>query len=217
MDSKQIEETMCRILGPIADPVIVEIGAYLGEDFETLLGKEMLHILIEPDPRNVVRIPRSSKRRVIQAAIADQSGKQKFYFSDWLPAVDVHCSGSLLKPNMENYHKHVAAMKFTEKEGEEGLVECITLDQLYAGPDIGIDGKVDLLWVDIQGGEAGMIRGGPSALKHTRYLFMEADDVEFYEGEVLRPDLLKMLPPEWKLLEILSGNVLLENEKFERN
>jgi hypothetical protein len=45
---------------------------------------------------------------------------------------------------------------------------------------------------------------------------MEADDVEFYEGEVLRPDLLKMLPPEWKLLEILSGNVLLENEEFER-
>lgn len=215
MDSKQIEETMYRIMGPIADPVILEVGAYLGEDFETLLGKEMLHIMVEPDPRNVVRIPRSLKRRVIQAAVAAQSGRQKFYFSDWLPATDVHCSGSLLKPNMDAYSKHVAAMKFTEKEGEDGLVDCITLDQLYAGPDIGVNGKVDLLWVDIQGGEAGMIRGGTSALRHTRYLFMEADDVAFYEGEVLRPDLLKMLPAEWKLLEVLSGNVLLENESFE--
>jgi FkbM family methyltransferase len=197
------QAAICRILRPIADPVIVELGAYIGEDFESWLGREMLHIMVEPDPQNVARIKPLPMRRIVQAAIAAQAGERVFHFSD--DGKGHSWSGSILEPT-----GHLVinpTTKFAVKPGAAGRVQCITLDELYSQQQLT---KVDLLWVDIQGAEGEMISGGKSALAHTRYLFMETEDVEYYQGQVLKSDLLKMLSG-WKVLETFQYDVLLEN------
>jgi len=73
--------------------------------------------------------------------------------------------------------------------------------------------KIDLLWVDIQGAENLMIAGGKTALSHTRYLFMEVENVELYEGEALKTDLVALLPG-WTVLQEFEYNVLMVNGGF---
>lgn len=191
--------SILKILRPIPDPVIVELGAYHGEDFEGLLGKEMKHVMIEPDPENYDRIRRFGRRRLIRCAIGAVNGIRRFHRSS-----GDHGSGSLLRPT--GHLKHFPQITFDNSLN----VPVCTLDALFSGEMIL---HADLLWVDIQGAEAEMIRGGSYALSRTRYLFMEAEEVEFYEGQVLRPELLKMLP-DWTLVETFDYNVLLRNEKF---
>jgi hypothetical protein len=58
-----------------------------------------------------------------------------------------------------------------------------------------------------------MIAGGKNALAHTRYCFMEAETVELYRGEALKPDLIALLPG-WKLTDDFGYNILLRNERF---
>ncbi len=199
-----------RIMQQVANPVIVELGAYTGEDFEAMLGRDMVHVLVEPVPENFARIERRPMRRVIQAAIAAAPGKRKFHFSD-LESAGVHYSwsGSILEP--KEHLRIYPTTHFSEKSGDDGLVDCITLDELYALQNLN---RVDLIWCDIQGAEAEMIRGGWAALKRTHYLFMEAENEEQYAGQVIRAELLKMLPPEWKLVESFVHDVLLENKEL---
>ncbi len=59
-----------------------------------------------------------------------------------------------------------------------------------------------------------MICGGKRALLRTRYLFMEVEGVEMYQGQALREDLLNMLPG-WRLIEDFGQNVLLLNPNME--
>jgi len=71
----------------------------------------------------------------------------------------------------------------------------------------------DLLFTDVQGSEAAMIRGGRRSLSHSRYLFMEVEHKEMYRDQALRNELLAMLP-EWGMIEDFGGNVLLKNTQF---
>ncbi len=71
--------------------------------------------------------------------------------------------------------------------------------------------SVDLLWVDIQGAERDMIAGGQRTLKNTRYLFIEAEEQQFYEGQAVRPELLAMLPG-WEVIGEFDYNLLLRNQ-----
>ena len=90
------------------------------------------------------------------------------------------------------------------------MVETLTLDSIFGQERLK---KIDLLWVDIQGAERNMIAGGQKALSHTRYVFMEAETVELYEGEALKADLIAALPG-WTLLADFGSNILLRNENF---
>ena len=58
-----------------------------------------------------------------------------------------------------------------------------------------------------------MIAGGPVALSHTRYLFMEVEKVELYQGEGLRDDLVNMLPG-WEVIGEWEFNILMRNTAF---
>ncbi len=90
------------------------------------------------------------------------------------------------------------------------MVHVYTLDAIFEREWLT---KIDLLWVDIQGAERDMIAGGAKALSHTRYMFMEAETTELYEGQAMRGELLAMLPG-WTLLGEFEANVLLWNDNF---
>jgi FkbM family methyltransferase len=200
------------------NPTIVDLGAYQGEDFEFLesLGNPPVrHIWVEPIDENVQVILRNCRRldlgvapehRTIRqgclAAISADGKEREIWISQQGP--QVVGSSSILEPT--GHREHFPDITFACQR----WVFTKTLDALFDEHDLS---RIDLLYVDIQGAEAEMIRGGANALAKTRFLFMEAEKVEFYRGQVLRPDLLAMLPG-WKLIGDFDYNVLLRNENY---
>lgn len=214
MPSLEEKEAVSALLRPLRNPCIVELGAHTGEDeiwMRQACCETPHYVMVEPDPRNVQaileRAPTSRVRRLIVGAIADEMGMREFHFS-FNVKDKTRASGSLRKPT-----GHLAAIPEVSFPFD-GLVQTYTLDQVFEAEWLT---KIDLLWVDIQGAENLMIAGGQTALQHTRYLFMEVEVVELYEGEALKPDLISMLPG-WEVLQEFQYNVLMFNPAFyERN
>jgi FkbM family methyltransferase len=188
---------------------VVELGAWDGEDFEGLVNKPILHIMVEPDPRNIKRIlsspsPLTSDRKLIQGAVARESGFRKFHFSDGSLQ-----HGSLLEPT--GHLKQWPHISFPHVE----TVACYTLDEIFLKESLS---RIDLLWADVQGAEGEMIEGGWKALQKTQYCMLESEEVEIYKGEVLKPELIKMLEG-WELIQefhqdFTTFNILLRNRRF---
>jgi len=212
MPSPQEQAAITRLLRQIPSPTILELGACGGEETPWLRAacrdpQHLHHVLVEPDPRNVQKIldaePTSRTRRLIVGAVSDTNEMQTFFFATNLKDRS-NASGSLRKPT--GHLEHIPEVQFTHV----GAVQCYTLDTIFEREWLT---RIDLLYTDLQGSERDMIAGGQVALSHTRYLFMEVERVELYEGEALRDELLAMLPG-WRLLEEFDFNVLLENPNF---
>ena len=196
-----------NVLRPIYNPVIVELGAHLGEDeiwLQSCCTHAPLHIMVEPDIRNVQHIiDHSISRRIIIGAVAAHDGDVTFYGST---DGSVRGSGSIRKPT-----KHLELFPHISfPDNLRTTVPAYTLDTIFKRERLS---KIDLLWVDIQGAERDMIEGGQYALSRTRYLFMETETTELYDGMALKEELLRMLP-DWKLVAELDYNSLLRNEGF---
>lgn len=212
MPSVDEKNALSRILADIDRPCILELGAHKGEESFWLRaackpGQMLNHIMVEPDPRNCQTIinaePLSDFRRLIIGAVADDVEMRPFQFAF---NVDdkTHASGSLREPTGHLFH--FPQVKFTHV----GAVQCYSLDWIFHHQNLT---KIDLLYVDIQGAENMMIAGGQTALRHSRYLFMEVENVELYAGEALKGDLIAMLPG-WEVVQEFEYNVLLRNTNF---
>ena len=207
MATAREKENIRALLAEIPNPCIVELGAHTGEEegwFRKVANGSLHHIMVEPDMRNVKYLldkPTGNARRVIVAAVSDKDGVAEFHFSE-NPRDNNHASGSLRKPT--GHLEHLPWITFPHT----GIVPTMTLDTLFEQERLKV---IDLLWVDIQGAERNMIAGGKKALGHTRYLFMEAEEIELYEGEALKAELVSLLPG-WTLLADFGSNILLRNE-----
>ncbi len=202
------KEAIRRIMGKLGSPCIVELGARTGEDEHWIrgaCGEDPNYIMVEPDMQNAQRIlemPRhlGRNRTLILGAVADYDGEITFWPSH--NPDGSRTSGSIRIPS-----GHVTIYPSTSFDDTPTKVPCFMLDTIFKKEWLT---KIDLLWVDIQGGEANMICGGRHSLDRTRFLFMEVEWVELYAGQALRPALLNMLPG-WKMLEDFGQNILLEN------
>jgi 2-O-methyltransferase len=217
-ESNRPEQTFIRkIIAEAQRPVCLDLGAHVGEDASRMLnaafdaGRRPKILMVEPDPRNVERIKMSGilQRRgadlsLIHGAIAEHSGRCDFHMCD-NASNQAFASGSIRKPTGHLQHFPWCTFKKIES------VPCFSLDDLMVEHELD---HIDVLWVDIQGAEKDMILGGPAALARTRYLYVEAESVEFYEGQALRPELLAMLP-DFSLIEEFDYNLLLRNDKLQ--
>lgn len=209
MATEQEKQKVTAILEQFKNPCIVELGAHTGEEenwFSDAAQGKLRHIMVEPDTRNVKHLldkPTGTDRRVIIAAVSRENGTAEFHFSD-NPRENNHASGSLKRPT--GHLEHLPWISFPHT----GMVQTITLDTLFEWEKLD---RIDLLWVDIQGAEKDMLAGGTKALEKTRYIFMEAEDIELYEGEALKPELIALLPG-WTLVEDFGSNILLRNDHF---
>jgi FkbM family methyltransferase len=204
-------EAVSRILHSLDAPVIYDLGAYCGEDSEMMREacgqSHTLNVIVEPDPRNM-QVIRDSRRGVrtllVEAAIADRTG-----FLNWYPAIDKRNegmrsgSGSIRKPTQ---HKRL----FPDIQfGAPAPMPCWSFDHLAlscTGPLV----PIDLIWADLQGAERDMIAGARFALGHARYLFIEAEETQLYEGQATRAELLAMLP-QFRVIGEFDYNLLLEH------
>jgi 2-O-methyltransferase len=212
MATPQEQSAIQKILQSIRfQPTIVELGAHCGEDeawFREACFTDPLHVMVEPDMRNaqyLIDHPKETgqTRRVILGAVSDRDGVAEFHFCR-NDRDKNRASGSLRNPTGHRVHFPWITFPFT------GMVPTWKLDTIFARERLT---KIDLLWVDIQGAERDMIAGATMALARTQYIFMEAETVELYEGEALKPELITLLPG-WTLLEDFGCNILLRNERF---
>jgi 2-O-methyltransferase len=194
-------------------PTIFEIGAHHGEDsehFARMLPKANL-FMFEPDQRCIQEIQRLGWRgRLIQKAVSDTDGNELFYPSKTINGKFNHDgSGSILKPK-----EHLTI--FTDVGfGEPYIVPTVTLDNFCMMNHIY---RINFVWMDVQGAEAKVFRGGEMIFRAgVEYVFTEYDNVELYEGAPTQQAILDML----KVYEIMEdfpggacGDMLLRNTLF---
>lgn len=208
-------ESLRRAVGEEAT-VILEIGANDGQDSLRLAGafpSATVHCF-EPDPRALALLRRNAlgdRIRVYPIAISAADGAVEFFQSSGAPIGQEaefpdgwHLSGSIRQPLLHLDTHPWCRFDSTIK------VESLRLDTWSVQE--GID-SVDLIWADIQGAEADLIRGGARALSATRYLYTEFDERELYAGQLGLAGLLELLPG-WEVENMYEFDVLLRNRSL---
>lgn len=210
MSSDVERNAITRILQACENPVIIDLGSYLGEDAEWM-SQACTHrptiIMVEADPENFKSVANVAKRlnaTAIHGAIADFSGDIEFW-ACYTP--DGRGSGSIRKPT-----GHLKEKPWYDFRKLPEKIPCFRLDEIAKRPDgeTALD-HVDVLWVDIQGAENSMIAGGQKTLAVTRYLFIEAEKRILYDGQAIREDLLATLPG-WTIIGDFDFNLLLKRD-----
>jgi FkbM family methyltransferase len=171
----------------------------------------------EPDPRAIKRFRETvgdgQNVRLFEIALSDQNGETTFYQSGGAADLSVSlretwgmeqgwdASGSIRKPR-----NHLT--DYPEITFDESLtVQTKTLDTWCNENSVE---AIDFIWMDVQGAEMDVIRGGGNALAKTRFIYTEFSDRELYEGQSTLDQLLTALPA-FKVLKRYPGDVLLEN------
>lgn len=198
-----------RILRDCKNPVILDLGAYGGEDTAWLVGAcsvPPLCIAVEADIDNFNRLTAAKLPAVtIFGAISDTIGTCTFFACD---TGQGRGSGSIRRPTG---HLQKGETKYDFREVRN--VPCYTLDSIF---DLYRLSHIDLIWCDIQAAEPDMISGGQKALARTRYLFIEAEDdttPEMYKGQLNRTALMDLLSG-WTEVQRFDFNTLLRNDHY---
>lgn len=175
-------------------PVIMEIGSNDGEHtrlFSQLFPAARIYCF-EPDPRAAARWKRNLGAQphvqLFELAISDHCGEVQFFPSagDERGDSGAHdASGSIRRP------KEHLSISPEITFGARVVVPTLTLDAFCTQHHID---AIDLLWMDVQGAEIDVIRGGKHALSRTRFIYTEYSDLELYEGQLSLRALLRELP-----------------------
>lgn len=217
MGAEQMAERIGR-----SDPVIIECGCHDGRDTKSFLDQfpGCSIICFEPDPRPLQRhdppgfmdrIGDDPRVRLIRAAVGDRDGLTNLWRSSGQPphkhlqrASDWDDSNSICRPT--GHFDYSPWCKFPDDLRLVAPVVRLDTWLETAGP-----ASIDLIWADVQGAEAMLIRGATETLKRTRWLYTEFYDRPMYEGQPNRAEIEQMLPG-WELRAIYHGeNILLEN------
>ena len=181
-DLQEIE----RLIGT-NNPIIMDIGSNDGEeilDFLKFYPRCKVYA-IEADPKCFKRLQNrfknDSRVKCFNLAIADINGTINFNCSSGFATKEQRrtntqhdYSGSILTPKLHlKIHPNV---KF-EKEIK---VNCMTLDSFIVSNNLLAP---DFLWIDVQGAEYNVLKGGIETLKNTKAIYTEYSLKELYEGQ----------------------------------
>jgi FkbM family methyltransferase len=196
-------DSIIRILRGSENPCFIELGAYNGADSLLMCGAARIvkGLAVEADLENFrqLRLPIA----IEYGAISDHDGFCDFWICK--DPANGRGSGSIREPT-GHLVRHGVPYTF-----EKVQIHCFTLDSIAAKH--GFD-HVDVLWVDLQGGEKDMIASGQKTLAMTRYMLIESEYAEeLYKEQAMRPELLSLLP-DWETIEDFDWNLLMRNKKL---
>jgi FkbM family methyltransferase len=190
---------------------IVEVGAHDGattNGFRSMFPRARI-IAFEPEPRAIARFksrPALKDVTLVECAVGNRNGEATFNRSsghapghvggDW------DASGSLREPGALRTIN--PWLTFDRKM----TVPIVRLDDEMARRGVG---TIDLIWADVQGAEADVIRGGLETLKRTRYFYTECTDRGDYADQIGLHDMCALLP-NFEIAEVFSDDVLFRNK-----
>lgn len=208
---KRIEKFLRENLPDI--PVILEIGAHHAEDSENFLKfrPNASVVAFEADPRCIQQI--KNKRigqfssapmfTLVEKAVSDNIGVTNWYSSTGMGG-DWDHSSSILPP--KEHLRKFPGVYFNQKI----QVETTTLDHEFRD----YQDSIDFIWMDVQGAEYYVIKGGLETLKQTHFIWFECyDTTEVYSGQKSVAEIMDLLP-DWKILFKDGDDYLIENTKF---
>lgn len=201
--SQGISDSELRATINSSHPFIVECGAHDGRDTKRFLDlyKECYIVAFEPDPRPIERIaPPGFKKRIgqdnrvtlVQAAVSNTDGKSILYRSSGNPprqdVTDWDHSSSLKRPTGHLTHSPWC----TFPEDKQIYVWTVSLDSWFA-PHRFDKLCIDLLWVDVQGGQQSLIAGARKTLEHVNAIYIECHKVPMYDTEPTQDELVSVM------------------------
>jgi FkbM family methyltransferase len=187
-------------------PVIFEIGAHIGTDTCALvrMAKPSLYVAFEPDPRNLIKLYELKEYldfELYPYGVSDRIGKATFWQS--------HGQA----PGNQREHTDSSSLKEPIKPGRPWIsfsqteIETVTLDWFCEERSIS---HVDFIWMDVQGAELDVIRGGQRCLRNTDYLYTEyREGMPLYRGQPDLDAILGALPGSWEIKDRTKTDVLL--------
>lgn len=168
-------------------PIIIDIGTNDGTEIYAFLKAypDTVVYAIEADPipyrRLVDRFKEDQRVQCYNLAIAEYDGEITFncssgYFHDYqrTSGLQHDYSGSILKPKL---HLEYAPDVTFEKQIN---IKCMTLDNFIASHHLQ---SPDFIWMDVQGAEFNVLKGGEKILREARGIYTEYSFDEMYEGQ----------------------------------
>src|SRR3972149_2154443 len=202
---------VAQLLGK--NPILFEIGGHLGEDTVHIHStfKEMSPRIytFEPDPRNVEHIRKVVKFpdciTFIDKAVGNENRRATFHLSSREDRPWTH-SSSLRQPK-----EHLTVYPWV-KFNETVEVDVVRLETFCKENNIP---KIDFIWADVQGSENTMIEGAGNLIDGVRFMYLEADDRELYEGQWRISEMVECLSNcGWGVARLLAQDILFYNRRF---
>lgn len=179
-----------RLLKDSPVRVVMDVGANVGDTvrlYRSLFPAATIYAF-EPFPdvhrQLVERFAGDLQVRPYQRAVTDAAGRRRLYVND------VHVTNSLLPLNP-------ASVDWARASSAQGLdktveVSAVTLDQFAAAEGLS---HIDLLKMDIQGGEGMALEGAAALLARqaVRVVYLEVEFAPLYEGQAFFCDITRIL------------------------
>jgi FkbM family methyltransferase len=183
-DIYQIEK---RLLGNISDGVIFDVGAWVGNTAQSYLNvfSESKVYAFEPFPESFSKLNERFKGvgniSVEQVALSSEVGIATFYSNS------IETTNSLLESA-----KTLTSDDFFRDTKDKIEVKTTTLDAYCLENDIK---KIDLLKLDVQGGELKVLEGAKKLLesKSISLIFCEVEFIEHYKDQPLCHNIVSFL------------------------
>jgi 2-O-methyltransferase len=203
------------------NPIILEIGCNDGTHTLWFLEafKNPTVYCFEPDPRAIARFKANIGNRtnvhLFELALSDQEGELTFYQSTGKPddeSADIipegmnegwDLSGSIRQPK-----EHLEAYPWV-KFDTSITVPTTTLDSWCKQQGIA---AIDFIWMDVQGAEIDVFRGGTDALAATQFIYTEYSDRQLYSGQFTLKQLLGYLQ-HFDVLVRYAGDIFLKKKR----
>lgn len=210
-----LERVLAGVFAELRDPVVFECGVCNGEDTRRLCRlldhRFKAYYAFEPDPRNIAYLKEPGRLpprvELVEAAVGARDGRAKLFLSNAAGKSGVGkatSNSSICKPNLDALKLWVPWSGF---EGE-AEVPVRSLDSFCRERAIE---HVDFLWADVQGAERHLIAGAAEMLPRIRYLYLEQEGYELYEGQWTWRQMRAALSPRFRVACRFPSNVLLRN------
>lgn len=188
-----------------SNPVIIDAGAYDGRESRLMasMWPEGHVYAFEPVSQLYEKVRKQldgvKNATAFPLALGDQCGMQRIFLSieaDDLPTIKmITQSSSFFPPKDHLVYDHHTAFQGTQ------LVQMTTLDQWAANHGVG---RVDFLWLDLQGYELPALKGALKVLENVSVIVTELEFVEAYQNQPLYLEVKQWLEEQGFVL--VGGN-----------
>lgn len=175
----ELAQALDKMLG--RSPLVADVGAYKGDFFSCILALRpdaRIHAF-EPIPRRARKLAKAFKE--IRAVTVYPVALGEVNATASLHVTKANTLSSLLQPTRDGMHRHGERLDVIDSVD----VPVRRLEDCQAFTDAFDDGPLDVMKIDVQGGELDVLQGAGKVLASTRLLVIEMSEEVTYQGQPL--------------------------------
>lgn len=152
--------------------------------------------------------------KIYETALSDSNGIIKFY-----PEISTNAGASSKYKFIDGLTEKYFNKTWIQSSGID--VRSQTLDDWMLSNQVD---HIDMIWMDVQGGELDVLKGASECLKNVRCIFTEVGLKPYYEGQSLKREIDALLLSDDQFIEVkdsfqyngsdAEANTIYVNKKF---